>query len=132
MLMVVAVLLTTLNYQAVLTHLGGLWQDNGQCNTTSSNTTLVCEHKVGTAIALKDSLFLLFLVGNTALFSLSKSLIVLFILNSHIKALLISLNIFLYSSYFYSIWTITYDPIMMILLMFGAGVYFVLIQLLLQ
>ena len=34
MLLVVAVLLVTVSYQAVLSPPGGLWQDNGQCNTT--------------------------------------------------------------------------------------------------
>ena len=47
MLLVVAVLLVTVSYQAVLSPPGGLWQDNGLCNTTEvrsspdhqSNTT---------------------------------------------------------------------------------------------
>ena len=61
MLLVVAALLMTLSFQAVLTPPGGLCQDNGNCNTKEAdssnypkiihlsqpNTTLACEHNVG-------------------------------------------------------------------------------------
>ncbi|KAL4601351.1 hypothetical protein ACB092_11G266900 [Castanea dentata] len=157
MLLVVAALLVTLSFQAVLTPPGGLWPDNGRCITTKaessyheiplfnetvgrsnypqiiyliqSNTTLMCEHKAGTAIALDDSLFLLFVVFNTILFSISNSLIVLLLLNMYVKALFLVLNIILSVSYFYSIWTITNDRNLTILLEFFAGLYFVFIPL---
>ncbi|KAL4601334.1 hypothetical protein ACB092_11G265200 [Castanea dentata] len=117
MLLVVAALLVTLSFQAVLTPPGGLWPDNGRCMeippfNETSNTTLMCEHKAGTAIALNDGLFSLFVVCNTMLFSISTSLI----------ALLLVLNIIVCLSYFYSVWTITNAPILMILLVF----YFIL------
>ena len=85
MFLVVAILLATLTYQAILTPPGGVWQDNGVCITTEagssylqippfnktvgsskypkiiylskSNTTSACEHKTGIAIALEDRLF---------------------------------------------------------------------------
>ncbi|KAL4601332.1 hypothetical protein ACB092_11G265000 [Castanea dentata] len=88
MILVVAVLIVTLCFQAVLTPPGGIWQDNGSSNhpkiiyLSQSNTTLACEHKAGTAIALDDRLFAVFLVCNTMLFSFSNSLIVLLIPNT--------------------------------------------------
>ncbi|XP_050284395.1 ankyrin repeat-containing protein BDA1-like [Quercus robur] len=167
MLLVVAVLLATLSYQAVLTPPGGVWQDNGLCITTEpgssyhqfspsnffkkippsnktvgssnypkiiylsqSNTTLACEHKAGTAIALEDRLFPLFLICNTALFSFSNSLIILLILHFHVKILFLELTIFLYLSYSYSVWTITDDPSLTLAYMSGAVLHFVFIQLL--
>ncbi|KAM4082619.1 hypothetical protein ACJW30_11G189000 [Castanea mollissima] len=147
-LLVVAALLVTLSFQAVLTPPGGVWQDHGQCQpyhgqgNNSSNypkmiylrhnhTTLECERKAGTAIALEYSLFYwLFLTCNTALFLLSTSLIVLLILNSPIKALFTLLNIILCFSYFYSINTITDARYLMIPLESTACIYFVYIQLL--
>ena len=84
LLLVVAILLVTVSYQAVHCPPGGLWQDNGLCNTTEvgsspdgttdlSNTILpttkagfimpntdnkaVCEHKARTAIAFVDGHF---------------------------------------------------------------------------
>ncbi|KAK7858633.1 hypothetical protein CFP56_011567 [Quercus suber] len=85
MLLVVAALLSTLSFQAILTPPGGVWQDNGLCinydqnNKTvgSSNypeiiylsmskTKLASEHKAGTAIALQDRFFPLFLYSQAA------------------------------------------------------------------
>ncbi|XP_075646268.1 uncharacterized protein LOC142617348 isoform X2 [Castanea sativa] len=147
-LLVVAALLVTLSFQAVLTPPGGVWQDHGQCQpyhgqgNNSSNypkmiylrhnhTILECERKAGTAIALQYSPFYwLFLTCKTALFLLSTSLIVLLILNSPIKALFTLLNVILCFSYFYSINTITDAQYQMIPLESTACIYFVYIQLL--
>ncbi|XP_075646264.1 uncharacterized protein LOC142617346 isoform X2 [Castanea sativa] len=144
-LLVVAALLVTLSFQAVLTPPGGLWQDNGQCQPfnqsvgssnfpkiiypNQSNTTLVCEHKAGTAIAFKDGLFLwLFLIPNTALFLVSTFLTVHLIVDIHTKSLFTALNIILFASYFYSVSTITDTALPMIFYSFFA--YFVYILLL--
>ncbi|KAL4601338.1 hypothetical protein ACB092_11G265600 [Castanea dentata] len=125
-LLVVAALLVTLSFQAVLTPPGGLWQDNGQCQPfnqsvgsiypSQSNTTLVCEHKAGTAIALEDGYFLvMFLIPNTALFLVSSLLTVHLIPDIHTKSLFAVLNIILLASYFYSVSTITDNQFLMLL-----------------
>ena len=96
---------------------------------SKSNTTLACVHKEGTAIALEDRLFQLFLICNITLFSISNSLILLLTLKFYIKALFFALTVSLYLSYFYSVWTITDDRNMTIQSMIDAGLYFVAIQL---
>ena len=158
MLLVVAALLATLSFQAVLTPPAGVWQENGLCITTEagssydqippfnqtvgssnypqiiylsqSNITLACEHIAGTAIALEDPLFVLFLICNTVLFSLSTSLIVLFILNLYLKSMFFTLNIHLCLSYLYSVWTITGTLVLTTPLVLGVVICIVLIQLL--
>jgi len=70
--------------------------------------------------------FWLFLVCNTALFSLSTSIIVLLIQN---LAIFLLLSIILCSSYLYSVWTIIGAPNMMIPLGFLLVTEFALIQL---
>ncbi|KAK7857224.1 ribonuclease 3-like protein 2 [Quercus suber] len=108
LLLVVAILLVTISYQAILHPVGGLWQDNDICNTIEvrsspdgttdlSNTILpktkagfimpntdnkaVCEHKVGKTIAFEDGLFQVFLVGNAITFLISKLLIIFLVPN---------------------------------------------------
>ena len=162
MLLVVAVLLVTIGFQAVLSPPGGVWQDNGQCiNTTEvgsshngtndqtpfnttvgssnypvtihltrSNTTLVCEHKAGTAIALKDSLFWLFLICNSLIFGISNSLIVLAVLNERMKFLFLGLNLTLCFSYFCSIRTIIDDKFLAFCLAYLSAIFSVLAVLL--
>ena len=121
MLLVIAVLLVTISYQAILTPPRGLWQDDGKCiNTaeagsslihlTPSNTTEVCEHKAGTAIALGDPFFALFLFCNFFTFAISNLLIVLLDLNGQIRPLFFVLNVTLCFSYCYSLYAIMADP----------------------
>ena len=138
----VAVLLVTIGFQAVLSTPGGVWQDNGQCiNTTEvgsshsgtndqtpfnttvgssnypvtihltrSNTTLVCEHKAGTAIAFEDGLFQVFLACNAIIFLLSNSLIIFLVPNGYMKVLFFALNVTLCFSYSYALLAIAGDP----------------------
>ncbi|KAK7853914.1 ankyrin repeat-containing protein bda1 [Quercus suber] len=142
LLLVVAVLLVTVSYQAVLSPPGGLWQDNGQCNTTEvgsspdgtidlsntiiptkagffdpntdnktpSNTTAVCEHKAGTAIAFEDGLFQVFLICNAITFLISNSLIIFLVPNGYMKVLFFALNVTLCFSYSYALLAIAGDP----------------------
>ncbi|KAL4601341.1 hypothetical protein ACB092_11G265900 [Castanea dentata] len=120
MLLVVTVLLITVSYQAILTPPRGLWQDNGKCNNTakegSSNAEEVCEHKAGTAIALEDPLFVLFLLCNFFTFAISNLLIVLLDLNGQIRPLFFVLNVTLCFSYLYSFWAIMADPFLAFIL----------------
>nr|POF06420.1 ankyrin repeat-containing protein bda1 [Quercus suber] len=142
LLLVVAVLLVTVSYQAVLNPPGGLWQDNGQCNTTKVgsspdgtidlsntiiptkagffdpntdnktpfNTTAVCEHKAGTAIAFEDGLFKVFLICNAITFLISNSLIIFLVPNGYMKVLFFALNVTLCFSYSYALLAIAGDP----------------------
>ncbi|XP_075646265.1 uncharacterized protein LOC142617347 [Castanea sativa] len=139
LLLVVAVLLVTVSYQAVLSPPGGLWQDNGLCNTTKVgssldgtnttlpktkpsffnpnidnttpfNTTAVCEHQAGTAIAFEDGLFPVFLVCNTITFMISNSLIIFLVPNGYMKVLFFALNVTLCFSYSYALLAIAGDP----------------------
>ena len=142
LLLVVAVLLVTVSYQAVLSPPGGLWQDNGMCNTTEVgsssdgtidlpntiiptkagffdsntdnktpfNTTAVCEHKAGTAIAFEDGLFRVFLVCNAITFLISNSLIIFLVPNGYMKVLFFALNVTLCFSYSYALLAIAGDP----------------------
>ena len=142
LLLVVAVLLVTVSYQAVLSPPGGLWQDNGLCNTTEVgsspdgtidlpntiiptkagffdsntdnktpfNTTAVCEHKAGTAIAFEDGLFRVFLVCNAITFLISNSLIIFLVPNGYMKVLFFALNVTLCFSYSYALLAIAGDP----------------------
>ncbi|KAK7857219.1 ankyrin repeat-containing protein bda1 [Quercus suber] len=162
MLLVVAVLLVTIGFQAVLSPPGGVWQDNGQCiNTTKvgsshngtndqtpfnttvgssndpvtihltrSNTTLVCEHKAGTAIALKDGIFWLFLICNSLIVGISNSLIVLAVLNERMKFLFLGLNLTLCFSYFCSVRAIIDDKFLAFCLAYLSAIFSVLAVLL--
>ncbi|XP_075646262.1 uncharacterized protein LOC142617344 [Castanea sativa] len=156
MILVVAALIVTLCFQSVLTPPGGIWQDNGLCITTEpgssyhqippfnktigssnhpkiiylsqSNTTLACEHKAGTAIALDDRLFALFVVCNTMVFSILNGLIVFLIPNLMVRRLFSVFSITLCFSYFYSAWTITDAPKLMVPLVSVASIYFFILQ----
>uniref|UniRef100_A0A7N2LAZ8 PGG domain-containing protein n=1 Tax=Quercus lobata TaxID=97700 RepID=A0A7N2LAZ8_QUELO len=143
LLLVVAVLLVTVSYQAILSPPSGLWQDNGMCNTTEVgsspngtfdqsnitlpkpkagfistnadnktpfNTTVVCEHKAGTAIAFEDGLFPVFLVCNAITFLISNSLIIFLVPNGYVKVLFFALNVTLCFSYSYALLAIAGDP----------------------
>ncbi|KAL4601426.1 hypothetical protein ACB092_11G272400 [Castanea dentata] len=139
LLLVVAVLLVTVSYQAVLSPPGGLWQDNSMCNTTEVgsspdgtnttqseikarffnpntdnktpfNTTAVCEHQAGTAIAFEDGLFPVFLVCNAITFMISNSLIIFLVPNGYMKVLFFALNVTLCFSYSYALLAIAGDP----------------------
>ena len=116
MLLVVAVLLVRISFQAVLTPPRGVWKDYGKCNTIkvgrgSSDdpvkNMLVCEHKAGTAIALEDPNFWLFLIFNSLIFGISNSLMVLVAPGEYIKLLFFVLNLTLGFNYFYSVRLIT-------------------------
>ncbi|KAK7857161.1 ankyrin repeat-containing protein bda1 [Quercus suber] len=155
MLLVVAVLLVTIGFQAVLSPPGGCinttkvgsshngTNDQTPFNTTVgssndpvtihltwSNTTLVCEHKAGTTIALKDSLFLLFLICNSLIFGISNSLIVLAVLNERLKFLSLGLNLTLCFSYFCSIQVIIDDKFLAFCLAYLLAIFSILAVLL--
>ena len=146
MLLVVAALLATLSFQdnglCITTEAGSSYDQIPPFNQTvgssnypqiiylsQSNITLACEHIAGTTIALEDPLFVLFLICNTVLFSLSTSLIVLFILNLCLKSMFFTLNIHLCLSYLYSVWTIT-GTLVLTTPLVGVVICIVLIQLL--
>ncbi|XP_065630251.1 uncharacterized protein LOC112028178 [Quercus suber] len=91
-LLVVAVLLVTISYQVVLNPPGGLWQDDGKCNTTEiGNTThagtndqtqrnTTVTHTTGTPIASKEYgffFFMVFSVCNFLIFGMSNLMVVL-------------------------------------------------------
>ena len=75
---------------------------------TRSNTTVACEHKAGTAVALKDSFFWLFLYCSWLTFNLSNALMVLLALGN-MKLLFLGLHGTLFYSYCYSLGVIMDD-----------------------
>ncbi|KAL4601328.1 hypothetical protein ACB092_11G264800 [Castanea dentata] len=78
---------------------------------TRSNTTLACEHKAGTAVALKNPLFELFLFCNSLTFTLSNALMVLLAINGQMKILFFGLHFTLSLSYCYSVGAIMDKPL---------------------
>ena len=75
---------------------------------TRSNTTVACEHKAGTAVALKDSFFSLCLVCSWLTFNFSNALMVLLALGN-MKLLFLGLHCTLFYSYCYSFGVIMDD-----------------------
>ena len=73
-----------------------------------SNTTVACEHKAGTAVALNGPLFGMYLLCSSLTFTFSNALMVLLVLGK-LKNLFLGLHFTLFFSYCYSVGVIMGD-----------------------
>ena len=89
---------------------------------TQSNTTLACEHKAGTAVALEDRFFLLCAFCSCLTFSFSNALMVA-LAPGKMKLLFLGLHFTLSFSYWYSVRVIMDDiPVAILLGMLSAEI----------
>uniref|UniRef100_A0A2N9F9J5 PGG domain-containing protein n=1 Tax=Fagus sylvatica TaxID=28930 RepID=A0A2N9F9J5_FAGSY len=126
-LLVVAVLLVSVTYQAVLNPPGGLWQeDKCKCDTVAHKAAQKagrrhyhhnkddCDPKqklkAGTAIGLTTFPFWLFLCCNSVIFVVANSIIYLLVPVGYIRASFVALIIYLWFCYIASLIVITDAP----------------------
>ena len=118
-LLVVAALLVTVTYQAVITPPGGLWQDDHFKNNTTDalqrrsaddlfKLNITAPHRAGSATALRTGYFRVFLVFNSIIFLSSMALMAILVPTDVIVCpILVGFSLYLCLGYFSSLLIIT-------------------------
>ena len=118
-LLVIATLLVTISYQAVLNPPGSIWPEDSKPETNdkiqSLNDSTTAVHKAGTAIDLKTSPFPVFLFFNTLTFFVSNAVTFLLIPSGILSELLSITLSYLWFCYVESVLLITNAPVWMAL-----------------